>query len=81
MYVVKSPLDSTGVIYPPSLVSSTTLHPGAFSKHFLIFLASISELNSTFTDSECPTKTGTRTHVALKDMLGSKIFWTYLLFI
>jgi len=53
------------------LVSSTTLHPGAFSKHSLIFLALTSELNSTFTDSACPTKTGTLTHVELIDKIGT----------
>ena len=71
MYVKKDPSDSCGVTYPPSLASSITLHPGAFSKQFLIFAALTSELNSTFTDSACPTSTGTLTHVALKDMFGS----------
>ena len=51
------------------------MHPGAFFKHSLILLALTAELNSIFTDSECPTKTGTLTHVALKAMFESKIFF------
>ena len=62
-------------MYPPSLCSSTTLHPGAEAKHFLIFSRSILLLNSILTDSEWPTKTGTLTQVAVKFILGSKIFF------
>ena len=60
-----SPSASKGVIYPPSLGSSTTLHPGAFLSISLIVSKSYSFSNSTFTDSEWEVFTGTLTQVAV----------------
>ena len=53
-------------MYPPSLCSSTILHPEAFFNIFLTVSKSYSFSNSIFIDSEWEVFTGTRTQVAVR---------------
>ena len=66
---------STGVIYPPSLCSSTTLQPGEVDKTLLISSRLHFLLNSTFALIECDTSTGILTQVEVTLIFLSKIFF------
>ena len=63
------------MIYPPSFLSSTTLHPSAVFKASLIFSKVNSFSNSIFIDSACEISTGILTHVAVISIFLSKIFF------
>ena len=65
---------STGVTYPPSFCSSTTLHPGEVDKTFLISSKLIFFSNSTFALIEWDTSTGILTQVDVILIFLSKIF-------
>ena len=49
--------------------------PGAARRSSVASSVVIGRSNSTFTASECPTNTGTRTQVAVTMMFGSRIFF------
>ena len=71
----KSDTHSIGVIYVSVLTSSIRDTPGASDNIFLISSMLIFDSNSILTDSACPIKTGTLTHVALTSIELSKIFF------
>ena len=70
----KSDTHSIGVIYVSVAISSTKETPGASDNISLISSILIFDSNSTLTDSACPIKTGTLTHVELSSIELSKIF-------
>ena len=62
------PSASSGVVYPPSTLSSITLQPSKLFNASLTFSREKGFSNCKFTDSECETEIGNLTHVAVKSI-------------